>query len=159
MAKKPPDKELGKRIRYLREKVLKIDSQEKFADLLGVSRGAVGNWELGQGIKTENLRKIAKSRVSFEWLATGTGKKPVDGDAMPVQPSEAGFPWKFWEALTADQQKMITKFIESFDEVKAPVNAKPEKLGTPGILDPDETFVAPKLPPGRTDKKPHVPRK
>lgn len=48
-------------------------SQQAFADRLGTAtRGAVGNWERGQGIKRENLQLIAdKFRVSFEWLATG----------------------------------------------------------------------------------------
>jgi phage repressor protein C with HTH and peptisase S24 domain len=50
-------------------------SQQGFADRLGrASRGAVGNWERGLGIKRENLQAVAeKFRVSFEWLATGKG--------------------------------------------------------------------------------------
>lgn len=48
-------------------------TQEGFAAKLGdVTRGAVGNWERGQGIKRENLRAIAEAfGASFEWLATG----------------------------------------------------------------------------------------
>lgn len=50
-------------------------SQQAFADRLGTAtRGAVGNWERGLGIKRENLQLIAERfRVSFEWLATGKG--------------------------------------------------------------------------------------
>lgn len=51
-------------------------TQEQFAKRLdGVTRGAVGNWERGLGIKRDNLDLIArKFEVSFEWLSTGRGK-------------------------------------------------------------------------------------
>lgn len=67
---------VGKRILTLRKDVLKIDSQEKFAAALhNVTRGAVGNWELGKGIKRENMQRIADTfGISFEWLATGRGE-------------------------------------------------------------------------------------
>lgn len=49
-------------------------SSQALAESLGVTRGAVGNWELGQGVKRENLQKIANVfKASFEWLATGRG--------------------------------------------------------------------------------------
>ena len=56
-------------------------SQQGFADrLMTATRGAVGNWERGLGIKRENLQLISdKFRVSFEWLATGKG--PSDPSA------------------------------------------------------------------------------
>jgi phage repressor protein C with HTH and peptisase S24 domain len=45
---------------------------------LGTSRGAVGNWELGKGIKQENLEQIAeKFDVSLDWLSMGTGQPPA----------------------------------------------------------------------------------
>lgn len=84
MVKKEPDKILGDRIRYLREDVLGMKSQAEFGSPLRVTRGAVGNWELGQGIKAENLRKIAQTfGISFDWLATGNGERPVPGDIVP----------------------------------------------------------------------------
>jgi len=84
VSKKPVDKERGERFRYLREDVLGISSQEQFAKELGVERGAVGNWELGGGVKTENLTKIAaRYRISLEWLAHGSGERPVSGDVIP----------------------------------------------------------------------------
>lgn len=69
------DVETGRRIKELRRDILKI-TQSEFADMLGgVTRGAVGNWELGQGIKRENLSRMsARFDVSFEWLATGAGQ-------------------------------------------------------------------------------------
>lgn len=65
--------EIASRIRKVRDEAGL--SQQAFADRLGTAtRGAVGNWERGQGIKRENLQNIAdKFRVSFEWLATGNG--------------------------------------------------------------------------------------
>lgn len=82
--KKPVDKERGERFRYLREDVLGIQSQEQFAKELGVERGAVGNWELGGGVKMENLAKIANTyRIPLEWLANGQGDGPVPGDVVP----------------------------------------------------------------------------
>jgi transcriptional regulator with XRE-family HTH domain len=68
------DREIGQRIRHLRVEILGIDRQADFAEQLGVSRGAVGNWELGKGIKRANLLRIAqKFRISHDWLATNTG--------------------------------------------------------------------------------------
>lgn len=78
-AKKNPDveqteREIGTRINFVRTKILGLDRQLDFADLLGVSRGAVGNWEGGKGIKRENLQRISdRFDVSFQWLATGHG--------------------------------------------------------------------------------------
>lgn len=50
---------VGRRIKELREDVLDL-TQQAFADRLGVTRGSVGNWELGQGIKRANLQLIAR---------------------------------------------------------------------------------------------------
>lgn len=74
------DDEIGARIREVRGSV----TQETFGKRLGVSRGAVANWERGLGIKRDNMQAIAeKFRVSFEWLATGKG--PVyAGDASKL---------------------------------------------------------------------------
>lgn len=68
------DKEIAGRIRSVRKARGGLTQQE-FADKLGrTTRGAVGNWERGLGIKTENLRAIAdKFSVSLEWLANGRG--------------------------------------------------------------------------------------
>lgn len=63
-----PDLQTAARIRKVRGDL----TQAIFAHRLGVSRGAVGNWERGLGIKRENLLSIAREfSVSFDWLATG----------------------------------------------------------------------------------------
>lgn len=73
-------KALGKRIRQLRE--AHDLSQEAFAEKLGVKRGAVGNWELGKGIKRQNLERISdRFEAPFEWLSRGVGAAP---DINPV---------------------------------------------------------------------------
>ncbi len=66
--------DIGTRIKRVREDAEM--SQERFAAKLGsASRGAVGNWERGLGIKRENLQTIAERfGVSFEWLGTGKGE-------------------------------------------------------------------------------------
>lgn len=75
----PADIEIGNRIRKMRAD-MDIDAND-MAKRLGVTRGAVGNWELGGGIKRENLQKIAAEYdVSFEWLA---GHLPIDGVVLP----------------------------------------------------------------------------
>lgn len=66
----------GDRIRIVRQ--LSRLSQERFAEVLGTSRGAVGNWEVGKGIKHENLAQISdKFDVSLDWLSKGEGKPPA----------------------------------------------------------------------------------
>lgn len=65
--------EIGKRLRSLRED--RKLTQAQFASRLGVTRGAVGNWERGLGIKFENIQTVATTfRVSVEWLASGKGQ-------------------------------------------------------------------------------------
>ncbi len=79
------DDEIGARVREVRGTV----TQDAFGKKLGVSRGAVANWERGLGIKRENLQAIAdKFRVSFEWLATGSGGSAVlNGSNSPEKPN------------------------------------------------------------------------
>jgi transcriptional regulator with XRE-family HTH domain len=77
---------IGQRIKALRSESLGL-SQEAFARLLGVTRGAVGNWELGKGIKFENIQKMAVIlNQPVEWIATGRGQLP--GNSSKAEPSE-----------------------------------------------------------------------
>lgn len=70
------DKAIAARIKKVRNEAAL--TQEGFAAKLGdVTRGAVGNWERGLGIKRENLVLIAnKLGVSLDWLATGSNRPP-----------------------------------------------------------------------------------
>jgi transcriptional regulator with XRE-family HTH domain len=61
---------IGVRIAQLRKE--RGLTQAEFGKKLDVTRGAVGNWERGEGIKRENLQAISTAfDASFEWLATG----------------------------------------------------------------------------------------
>lgn len=63
------------RIKYVRQ--LAGLSQEQFASKLGTTRGAVGNWELGKGIKQNNLSQISEVfGVSVDWLMSKKGIAP-----------------------------------------------------------------------------------
>jgi phage repressor protein C with HTH and peptisase S24 domain len=83
-------KTTGDRIRFVRN--LHRLSQDKFAKAVSeinevrVTRGAVGNWELDQGIKHENLVQIStRFEVSLDWLSAGKGKPPFNPDQFPSE--------------------------------------------------------------------------
>jgi transcriptional regulator with XRE-family HTH domain len=70
-------KTLAERIVYLRETLLRL-TQVEFAKKIGVTRGAVGNWELGGQIRPKNLMAISKyAQVSLDWLVNGEGETPA----------------------------------------------------------------------------------
>lgn len=106
---------IASRIKQLRtEKQL---TQEGFAKRLGdVTRGAVGNWERGQGIKRDNLASIAEAfGASFEWLATGEIKPP--GERMVELMGYVG------------AAQAVYQFDEGgAGEVEAPPGATPETV-------------------------------
>jgi len=66
--------ELSMRIRIARQRARL--SQEGLAARMGVTRGAVANWECAVGAlpATSRLERLARvTAVRFEWLATGRG--------------------------------------------------------------------------------------
>lgn len=80
-AQRETDPERGERIKHVRKNVLGMRSQDEFARWLGITRGAVGNWELGKDVGIKNLKAISKkANVPFEWLLTGNGEKPSAGE-------------------------------------------------------------------------------
>lgn len=78
------DPERGERIKHVRVNLLRIRSQEKFAERLSeigkpVTRGAVGNWELGKEIGLDSLTAICRlSGVDLNWLAFDDGDPPEE---------------------------------------------------------------------------------
>jgi len=67
--------DIADRIKHIRN--LAGMNQAEFGQSLKVSRGAVWNWELGRGIKRENLISIAhKFGVDVGWLLDEDGKRP-----------------------------------------------------------------------------------
>lgn len=74
-------KSLADRIKHVRKQAGL--SQEQFAKAVGevegvkITRGAVGNWELGGGVSRPNLRAIAERfEVSMDWLEMNKGGAP-----------------------------------------------------------------------------------
>jgi len=64
---------IGGRIRTARE-LVKKRSQDDLAKAIGWTRGAVSNWERGEGVSEEALIAIAKeTKVSLGWLSSGDG--------------------------------------------------------------------------------------
>jgi transcriptional regulator with XRE-family HTH domain len=95
--------EIAKRIVALRESAGL--TQHQLADRLGVTRGAVGNWEKGQGIRLANLKRIAEElSASFEWLAIGhepqKAAAPGDGEDKSGDLDVAWLGLLFTEALS-----------------------------------------------------------
>ena len=80
--------DIGKRIKLVREARGGL-SQAEFAYRLGrTTRGAVGNWERGLGIKRANILAIAaKFDVPVEWLATGAGTLDAKASSLSEKPN------------------------------------------------------------------------
>lgn len=78
----------GLRIRYVRETLLEMTQEEFAAAFRGkFTRGALGNWERGEGIKLSNLRLISERfRVSLDWLAAGVGETPTADKVLRPMP-------------------------------------------------------------------------
>jgi len=89
------DAERGARIRHVRETILGLRSQERFAELLSregraVTRGAVGNWEQGKEVGLDSLMAISRvSGVNLEWLAYNSGDAPKLTNESVLEPSNA----------------------------------------------------------------------
>ena len=119
------DRALGERIRHLRTDILGIDRQVDFAERLGVTRGAVGNWEVGKGCKRANLDRIAETfQISLIWLTTGTGtpiaKQSVDARLELLPPDE-------YDQLYEHFQAMIDNRIRWLERKKADARINPKK--------------------------------
>lgn len=59
-------------------------SQKKLAELTGVQRSAVAQWERdgGSSPSADRLARIALvTKVSHEWLTTGRGRRHIAGDS------------------------------------------------------------------------------
>ncbi|WP_374013710.1 helix-turn-helix transcriptional regulator [Pseudoxanthomonas koreensis] len=81
---------LSTRIRIARQRAQL--SQKALASRIGVSRGAVANWECPQGASpaTSRLEVIAHAAgVCFEWLATGRGPVAYRNDPDDIPAVEA----------------------------------------------------------------------
>jgi transcriptional regulator with XRE-family HTH domain len=90
------------RVREARRRTGK--SQEEFAVLLEVSRGAVAQWEMERGTtpSVKNLAEIARvTGVQFEWIATGRGPKVFGEPMIEESPATYAVP------LPPDMKKLM----------------------------------------------------
>ena len=69
---------IGERIK--KGRLLAVYSQERLAELVGVSRSACCQWERGLSVPSvENLSRLAIAlQIRFEWLATGRGRMDLN---------------------------------------------------------------------------------
>jgi transcriptional regulator with XRE-family HTH domain len=82
-------------------------SQEGLAAELGVSRGAIAQWEMREGTwpSVENLSALARrSGMAFEYLATGRGPK-LFGDGIAESPKTYAV-----EAETPEERELLDRF-------------------------------------------------
>lgn len=109
-------KEIGARLRVLRKDYLEISSQENFAEPLGVTRGAVANWEIGKGISRVNLYRIAQAYdVSMVWLSTGKGTPQGGGSTaedLPALIEDSGLPQKEQDEFVEDVKALLDTRIK-----------------------------------------------
>lgn len=130
------DQGLAERIRYLREDVLGMKSQKEFAEAIGgVSRGAVGNWELGKGVKAANLIRIAdRFGISFQWLVTGYGERPErlkNGEVTaPTDKPSGQAVLRIWALIPDDKQDQALRVLSTFAEPE-PANQPPPPAPQP----------------------------
>lgn len=98
-------------------------SQSALAACLGVTRGAVANWESARGVMpaTERLQRIAKAtEASFEWLATGRGARvhgfsEDDVPAADMQIVEDRLELRLLRAFRAAPQRQQARIVEAVE--------------------------------------------
>ena len=97
--------------------------QRELAAMIGVSRGAVANWESATGVlpATERLQRIAHATgVAFEWLATGRGAAPYqhsldDVPAADIEIVEDGLELRLLRAFRAAPQRQHARIVEALE--------------------------------------------
>jgi len=81
-------------------------SQEQLACMLGVTRGAVANWESIAAVAPSSQRLGVLARctgVSYEWLATGRGQ-------MVFVRAEEGERPSAWVAESPEEARLIMRY-------------------------------------------------
>lgn len=114
----------AERIRLARRRVGL--SQQKLADLVGVKRSAVANWE-GSGKKVSptsgNLERLTcLLQVGHEWLATGRGEMKLPGhwhDVPVVDAELVDSPFErrllaAWRNMPAKTRVLFLELVESY---------------------------------------------
>jgi len=92
------------RIRYLRESI--NISQQKFSELINVSRGYINDIERGKEPSFNFIKTLLKStNVNLEWLVTGEGE--MYRQAVEKRPPTIAEIDKNLEGLTDEQRQEI----------------------------------------------------
>lgn len=165
------DLDRAKRIIHVREDILKLDSQEKLAAELGVTRGAVGNWELGKPVGLSNLSKMAEmANVRLDWLARNSGPKMVTDAGLNEESANAtltgekrqkgGMVWLYGAAVGGEDGQFILNG-NALDQIFAPpsLSGIPDAYAVqivgdsmwPRYEDGETVFVNPKRRPVKGD--------
>ena len=109
------NKGTGERIRFARKWAGL--NQGEVATRMGLSRGSVSNWEVGQGIKRENLVSFAQiTGVSAEWLMTGEPSLAPKGEETSDQGS----------ALAIDVAQLERLIAAAFESLGKPAGESQE---------------------------------
>ena len=114
--------QLSTRIRIARQRARL--SQEALARQLGISRGAVANWECPMGAlpATARLERLARiTCVRFEWLATGRGAIGYEAGEEDLPAAQAEFVYDLAERrllaafrdCDAQTRRMLVRLAEA----------------------------------------------
>ena len=103
-------------------------SQERFADLLSVTRQTVYSWEKGINIPNNLTVKAICGRfgVSYSWLTDGKGEMFVDIGEQIFEDLRAKYNLddvdmeiiQKYATLSADERKVFKAFLKSFSKEK-----------------------------------------
>lgn len=123
----------GSRIVFCRKE--KNLSQQEFADILGVSRGYIGDIERNRSDPSSNFLTLLASKlnISADWVLTGEGGIYRNEPRLnPVSEQRAQIIVELYEALSEDQQKEILAAVEEkkrMNELVDRVNQLQKKVG------------------------------
>ena len=104
----------AERIKHVREQMQL--SQEAFGQQIGVSKGAVSQWEGGdiKNLRPPNLFAIQRiSSFSAEWIATGAGPKHLK-KTSDVPPLSAGTPAVYLPLITWVQAGQWRDVVDNY---------------------------------------------
>ena len=99
-----PNMEISDIIRASRKR--KKLSQRKLAELLGVTYGAVGQWETGGGIRQEHMHALRIALdISEDFMAPASS--PYQGEVVE-DPDELAL-LRFWRGLDSAERRTFAK--------------------------------------------------
>ena len=126
--------------RIKQSRVTKGYSQNRLAELVGVSRSACCQWENGLSLPSvKNLATLArKLGVRFEWLATGRGRRFYDahydehmetGESLPVYSAgKEHLLFEYYDKLNAEQKAALLEFMRTLTNRDGTNSGGPETM-------------------------------